>query len=250
MERTRLAELAQRQLDDYDRHRPGLLFAEDGAATLTLAEAYELQLRVAALRQARGETLAGFKIGCVSETVRKQLGLAHPVFGHVFSTELHSSGCVLDPARYDGLAIEGEFAVRLGEEQRIVSVFPVIELHNYVFRGAAQTARELVGNNAIHAGVVLPGEEPALADLESLRGEPLVVCINGEERGTADGSALPETILANLRSVREHLDEFGIHLRPGQIVLTGSPLPLYRVQAGDRIDVRCPRLPPVSARLQ
>jgi 2-keto-4-pentenoate hydratase len=40
----------------------------------------------------------------------------------------------------------------------------------------------------------------------------------------------------------EHLTRYGQRLGAGQIVLTGSPLPLYRVAPGDRIDVASDRL--------
>src|SRR2546425_1470957 len=115
-----LAQLAKRQLEDYDRHRPGLLFADD-AFSLTVEQAYELQIQVAALRRRRGESVAGYKVGCVSESVRRQLGLSHPVFGHIFASELHASGCVLDAARYEGLAIEGEFAARIAGDLSVSS---------------------------------------------------------------------------------------------------------------------------------
>lgn len=243
-----LAQLAQRQLDDFDAHHPGLIFEGD-SLSLTHAEAYDLQFRVAALRESRGEQVAGYKIGCVSETVRRQLGLNDPVFGHVFQSELHSSGCVLDPTCYEGLAIEGEFAVRIGEDiERAASpVFPVIELHNYVFRSSTGAAQELIGNNAIHAGVVLPAIESFSIDREDLRHEPISVWINGELQGTSEGSAAPEVIRTSLLSVTRHLERFGTCLRKGQLVLTGSPLPLYRVQLGDQVEVRCGRFPSVTA---
>lgn len=38
-----------------------------------------------------------------------------------------------------------------------------------------------------------------------------------------------------------HLAQFGRFLRRGQIVLTGSPLPLYPVAAGERIEVSSDR---------
>ena len=99
--------LARRQLADYDRHEPGTVFTDAGLE-LTIEEAYRLQIRVAALREQRGERVAGYKIGCVSEEVRRQLGLAHSVFGHIFASELHPSGARLDGHRYRGLAVEGE----------------------------------------------------------------------------------------------------------------------------------------------
>src|ERR1700730_7312308 len=69
-----LPELADRQLQDYDRHRPGSIFA-DPALALTIAEAYALQFEVARLRMARGEPLAGYKIGCISPAMQAQFGL-------------------------------------------------------------------------------------------------------------------------------------------------------------------------------
>jgi 2-keto-4-pentenoate hydratase len=202
--------------------------------------------------------VAGYKIGCVSEIVRRQLGLTHPVFGHVFTGELHAGGCTLDHTRYAGLAIEGEFAVHIDRDidgaewferdprPPISAVFPVIELHNYIFRGSGPAAPELIANNAIHAGVVLSPEEPLPSTLENLR-EPISVWINGELKGVSDGSAVAGSIAAGLLTLVERLEPFGIHLRKGQLALTGSPLPLYRVGAGDRIEVRCEGLPTVSA---
>lgn len=189
----KLALLAERQLEDYDRRQPGLLFA-DGRLSLTEAQAYEIQLAVAALRRNRGEVVAGYKIGCVSENVRRQLGLTRSVFGHVFAGELHAGGCTLDHTRFAGLAVEGEFAVRIEQDiasagwlqrnlpRAISPVFPVIELHNYVFRGARPTASELIANNAIHAGVVPPPPGPLPFTLENLS-EPISVWINGEQHG-------------------------------------------------------------------
>jgi 2-keto-4-pentenoate hydratase len=41
--------------------------------------------------------------------------------------------------------------------------------------------------------------------------------------------------------VAEHLASVGGALKPDQIVLTGSPLPLYPVRPGDHIVVRGPQ---------
>ena len=159
-----IEQLARRQLSDYDRHQPGTLFA-GYSIPMTVDDAYALQMAVARLRVERGEPVAGYKVGCVSPAVQAQLGLDRPVFGHVFATEIHGSGAVLNPDDFVGLAIEGEFAVRIARDipdahwlkvhpdEAISSAFAVIELHNYVFQNTPHNAQELIGNNAIHAGV-------------------------------------------------------------------------------------------------
>jgi 2-keto-4-pentenoate hydratase len=243
-----IAELAKQQLIDYDNHRPGSLF-EQPRLKLSIADAYALQFEVARLREERGEAIAGYKIGCVSAVMQAQLGLDQPVFGHVFDSELHHSGVTLDSANYDGLAIEGEFAVRLGDDVRdFVSEFAVIELHNYVIRRPPLTAQELIANNAIHAGAVLPAaERRILPGPGELLHESIAVFRNGENLGTATGRALPDGPLGSVARLARHLEQYGKGIRPRQFVLTGSPLPLYPAKCGDRFEVRCEHLAAVTA---
>lgn len=245
--------LADEQLRDFDRHRPGRSFAKPGVF-LSTEQAYELQFQVASLRELRGEQVAGYKIGCVSRTMQNQLGLDRPVFGHVWQSELHASGSTLHAKRFDGLAIEGEFAVRLADDvpsaqwlrrnpQVLAAGFVVIELHNYVFHGSPERrAAELIANNAIHAGVVLPVEETPLENVEALSSATVRVLRNGGLLGEAAGSELEGGPMASVVSLAEHLETYGRRLRCGQIVLTGSPLPLWRVAVGDIIEVQCDQI--------
>ncbi len=234
--------LAERQLADYDRHRPGTFFA-DSSVSLTIDDAYRLQMEVVRLREERGEAVAGYKVGCVTPMMQANLGIDRPVFGHVFEGELHRSGAALAWNRYDGLAVEGEVAVRLAADGgAIAAAFVVIELHNYVFRGGRPNAPELIANNAIHAGAVLPVEKPPVEDPDSVLDDAISVRKNGELLGTATSRMLPGGLTGSVARLAEHLARFGRQLRGGQIVLTGTPLPLYRVAEGDSIEVECGRL--------
>jgi 2-keto-4-pentenoate hydratase len=255
-----LQQLAQRQLDDYDRHQPGTLFA-GYSLPLTVDEAYQLQHAVIRLRQQRGEPIAGYKIGCISPVMQAQLRLESPVFGHVFESELKPTGATLHPEDYAGLAIEGEFAVRIATNipdatwlrhhphEAISAAFPVIELHNYIFRNTPHNAQELIANNAIHAGAVIPSLEPPLTDPALLLDATIQVAQNGITVGTATGRALPDGPFGSLLRLAEHLAKFGQTLRRGQLVLTGSSLPLYRVSPGDRIEVTSETSEAVMARI-
>jgi 2-keto-4-pentenoate hydratase len=245
-----IEQLAKRQLCDYDRHEPGSHFGGH-FIPMTVDDAYALQMAVARLRVQRGEPVAGYKVGCVSPVMQAQLGLDRPVFGHVFETECHTSGVVLNPADFNGLAVEGEFAVRIARDipnanwlrshadEAISSGFAVIELHNYVFRNTPHNAQELIANNAIHTGVILPPSEPPLCSPFTLADTRIRVSKNGARLGIADGRALPGGPFGSVLLLAEHLAAFGLTLQRGQIVLTGSPLPLYRVSGGEQIEVSC-----------
>lgn len=253
MTRVELESLARRQLADYDSHSPGTMFAE-GGGTLTIDDAYRLQIEVARFRRLRGEAIAGYKIGCVSQAVQQQLGIANPVFGHVFESEIRPTRAVLASSEFDHLAIEGEIAVTLAADvsdpevlrdaphEFVTSVFPVIELHNYVVRGRNPSAVEAIANNAFHAGVVAADRQPSMNKREPLE---ISVWINAEQQGVA--SADP---FATLYTLAKLLAAVGINLRRDEIVLTGSPLPLCPVNPGENILVRCPTIAEVAATVE
>lgn len=231
----RVRDLAIRQLEDYRRRTPGTYFAEEHPP-LDMDEAYRVQGEIARLRVAAGDVIAGYKIGCVGPRIRQEFGMSGPIRAFVYESELRPSGGTLRAGEYENLAIEGEMAVRIGERGEIATVFPVIELHDFVFRGARKTLQELIVNNGLNVGAIVPPREcPALP--ETGRSE-LELSIDDEER-TESGPLWcmpggPEEVVGWLR---RNLTEYGLALNPGQIVLTGTVLGLHPVRAGSSIRV-------------
>ena len=109
-----LNSLASQMLIDYDARNPGTVFAD--GLRLELTEAWRLQGAVAGLREKRGETVVGYKIGCVSENNQRSNGLSHPVWGRLWSTEQHLDGASLGKADFANVAIEAEFAITLDRD--------------------------------------------------------------------------------------------------------------------------------------
>jgi len=236
-----LESIARRQLSDYRLATPGTFFA---GGSLDLDQGYAVQDLVALMRLAEGDTLAGYKVVCTGPRVRAQFGMDGPIRGCLFSSELHPNGARLAYGAFANLAIEGELAVRVGEGGRIARVFPVVELHNFIFRGAPPGLPELVANNGIHAGVVLP--DPSVGgDLEAAGS--LRIEINGclVEEGPAAG--VPGGPSGSLAWLERHLKSYGRALVPGQLILTGTPLGLILVQPGDRVRVMAKHLGQVEA---
>ncbi len=245
--------LARRLLADYDAGIPGELFAEP--IDLTIHQAYALQAEIARLREARGERVIGYKIGCTSPAVQSQLGIGEPIFAPLFDTGRHESGGRLSHARFANLAVEGELAVRLATDlshspatreadlEAIESIFAVIELHHCALRSPNPCPQELIARNGMHAGFVL-AEQP--------RGGPavlvqdLTVLLNGEKVGVSDAPWTMAGPIASLGWLAARLAEHGLHLSRNQVVLTGSPLPLYPVGPGSRVVVEAPPLERVS----
>lgn len=235
--RSEIRALADRQWHDYRTRQPGTCFADPGFA-LDLSDAYELQDAVATLRVSAGDRLVGYKVGCTGAGTVQQFGMAGPIRGCLFESEVRQHCCTVTCNEFANLAIEGEMAVRIGAEGTIAAVFPVIELHHFVFRGTQKTLPELVANNGFNGGVVLPGEDWLLSrDYTEWPGE-LSVWIN--DRLIASGELWPMRggVHASLGWLREHLAKKDRALLPEQIILTGTPLGLYPVRASDCVVVR------------
>lgn len=240
-------ELAGRQLAGYRARTPGTFFAGEGRSSLSLDEAYSVQGEVARLRAAEGEPVAGYKVGATGPGTREQFGTDGPIRGFLYQTELHRSRVKLSYASYANLAIEGELAVWLGDDAEIGRVLPVIELHNYVFRSESPNLPELVANNGLHAGVVLPDTDGAeWRDDYPLAGA-LRVTINGRTVEEGPMSGVPGGPEGSVEWLRRHLPAYGLALQPRQLVLTGTPLSLLPVRPGDSVRVTAERLGTVEA---
>ena len=54
---------AHRQLTDYQSSKPGTIFSDE-SFHITINEAYAIQNTMVKLRLQKGETIAGYKVGC------------------------------------------------------------------------------------------------------------------------------------------------------------------------------------------
>ena len=229
------AALAERMLEDYDRHHPGTPFAE--GLRLSVDDAYRLQGQVAQLREQRGERLVGYKIGCICAENQERNGLSHPVYGRLWSTEQYPNNATLATGDFANIAIEGEFAVTLRDNVEpenasvdtvaaaVGQVFTVIELHNLVFHGV-ERGPELIANNAIHAGVVRSaGVRPPEKDASTA----LSVEFDGHTVGSWADGRWPDDLLQEVPWLVAQLAKQGLQVERGQMILTGAwgpPLPL------------------------
>jgi 2-keto-4-pentenoate hydratase len=234
-------------LSDFDALRPWRSFVPpDG---LPLDQAYALQGEVARLRVARGERVIGYKVGCTSRSIQDQLGIREPIFGRVFDTGCVSNGSRLAHARFASLAIEGELAIRLSRDlprgplldedyiEAIESVFPVIELHHYDLPVPGPPAAALIASGGMHAGLVLSEQEMMCS-----HGVPIVneldVAIDDRTVSTTREPWTMGGPSATLRWLTRRLAEWDMQLQRGQVILTGSALPLFRVEPGCRVVAR------------
>jgi 2-keto-4-pentenoate hydratase len=231
-----LKTMAVRQWHDYQWGSPGTAFA-DPELTLTVDEAYNVQIEFAGLRCAAGDTIAGYKVGCIGPGVVEQFGMSGPIHARLFRSEIRSSGEALRYSSYANPAIEGEMALRIGVDCSITAAFPVIELHQFVFRAPRKTLAELVANNGINAGAVIPRHLETTSLEDWANAHTLSVAINGATIDAGSLWAMAGGAAEAVDWLRGDLDRFGEALKPGDLVLAGTPLGLHPVHAGDHVVV-------------
>ena len=210
-------------------------------ASLSIAEAYAVQDRVAAGRVARGEEVAGWKVGCTSAAIRAQFGLASPICGRLFRPHLHADGAALDWRAYAGCAIEPETVLTIGAHLRgeelseaqlrvaIASVGVGIELHHYRFWFDPPTSQELICSGGLHAGLVI-GAASVAPDGLSFGHETFSVRCDGRLVSTAPASEIMGGPLHSLRWLVGFLTRRGMSLQKGSLVIPGSPVGLVRIE--------------------
>ena len=107
--KTEMEEEARGLLEDFDSLGAFRFIKKRGSRQLD--DAYELQRCFKALREARGERVIGYKVGCTGPTIRASLGIQESVHGYLWADEQVAHEVVLSEAQFRRLGIEGELGM-------------------------------------------------------------------------------------------------------------------------------------------
>ena len=227
---------ANQMLIDYDSVNPGTIFKDK--IKISVEDAWRIQSTVTNLRKKRGEEVAGYKIGCISKETQINMGFSKPAWGRLWKNELHTDGAILKKINYSNPAMEAEFAIKLGRDlppdranfyyivESIETIFPVIEIHNYVFNGDPPFGAELLANNAIHAGVVIGTQNSGNT---SDQDTDLSLLFDRDKIDTWTKKRWPHDILSEVQWLVKEQEKSGNVLKKGDLILTGAfglPVPI------------------------
>ncbi|MGI9322207.1 MAG: fumarylacetoacetate hydrolase family protein [Pseudomonadales bacterium] len=210
---------------------------------ISIDDAYQISRGFLALRQQDGEKIVGKKIGVTSAPVQEALGVYQPDFGFLTDAMLVKDGKV-NTSELIAPRAEAEIAFRLKEGlrgpgitpedvlQATEAVIPCFEIVDSRIKDWKIKIQDTIADNASCGVFVLGDEEadPADLDLPSLRVE---VHRNGSflSEGVASSvQGAPQNALAWLANT---LGEYGIPFEAGELVLSGSLVPLEPAVAGD-----------------
>jgi 2-keto-4-pentenoate hydratase len=233
-------DLATAAEDFWAARARGEFFPLAYADRLTLDEAYRIQLALIDRRVAAGERQIGWKVGLTAKAIQQQFGFHEPVFacvletrpsGHVFgATELINPGFETELCVRLGRGLEG--SVSLSQVRAAVDViypsFEIIETRGDIVKQVALG----MADNGQQRSVVL-GAPVHLAAMTELDRVETRVQLNGDEVATGFGSAVLGNPLNSIQWLAEKLGHFGRRLYAGDIVMTGSFVRQFPLQAGD-----------------
>lgn len=231
------------------RERSTVLPLTSREPTITIEDAYRISQHLLERRRAEGERVIGKKIGVTSEAVQNMLDVRQPDFGFLTDRMRYEDGCEMPIG--DALIqprAEGEIAFVLkhaltgpgvtnGDVLAATDyVVPCFEIVDSRIRDWKIRIADTVADNA-SSGLFLLGRGAADPRKVDLLGCEMVVSKNGARLSTGRGSAALGSPLASVAWLANTLGRFGIALEAGEIILSGSLVPLEPVRPGDEMSL-------------
>jgi len=249
MEVPSVAALAER-LDSAWRTGVPIAPLSDSDGLSDVATAYAIQSRWTGMRLARGERIAGRKIGLTSKAIQQQLGVSEPDYGTLWQSSYYAAagGRVEIPARdFMQPRLEGEVAFLIGKPLKgpHISAADVLAATEACALGVEIVASRIadwkiklvdtIADNASYGGYTLGPWDKKLRDAD-LAALAMTITHNGALAAEGLGSAALGHPAASTAWLANTLLKFGVALEPGDVVISGGITRMLPVKAGDRFE--------------
>jgi 2-oxopent-4-enoate/cis-2-oxohex-4-enoate hydratase len=222
------------------------LMARD--ATLTIDDAYAISLDFLARRCRDGEKVVGKKIGVTSKAVQDMLGVHQPDFGFLTDWMYVEGNIDVDAKALIAPRAEAEIAFILKDSltgpgvtaadvlAATQSIAPCFEIVDSRIQDWQIGIIDTVADNA-SCGVYVLGQErldPKDLDLPNLH---VAVTKNGAPLSEGFGHAVQGDPAQAVAWLANTLGSYGVTLDAGDVILSGSLVPLAPAVKGDRFDM-------------
>jgi 2-keto-4-pentenoate hydratase len=211
---------------------------------IDVVDAYEIQLINIRARVADGARVVGHKVGLSSEAMQKMMGVDEPDYGHlldqmeVFQDKPVPAGTFLYPR------VEVEVGFILADDlpgagcteddvlAATAAVVPSIELIDTRIKDWKIKLCDTIADNASSAGWVLGSERVSPNDID-VRSIDAVLRCNGEVIAEGRSDAVLGNPVTAVAWLARKVDQFGVRLKAGDVVLPGSCTRAIDAHPGD-----------------
>lgn len=211
---------------------------------ITIDDAYWISRRLLERRLSDGERLIGKKIGVTSKAVQSMLDVHQPDFGYLTDKMRYASRSEMPISReLIQPRAEGEIAFVLKRDlcgpgvtpddalAATEGVIPCFEIVDSRIRDWKIRIQDTIADNA-SSGLFVLGEMVGIAGVD-FTGCKITVEKNGRFLSQGQGSAALGSPLICVAWLANTLGAYGIPLQAGEVILSGSLVPLEPVLAGD-----------------
>lgn len=215
---------------------------------ITIDDAYYISLQMLERRIQAGEKVIGKKIGVTSKAVQNMLNVFQPDFGYLTDKMVYSGDMPISKHLVQAKA-EGEIAFRLKRDlvgpgisnadvlAATECVMPCFEVVDSRIENWNIKIQDTVADNA-SCGLFVVNEDAAVDPRDiDLATCGMVVTKNGSLLSTGAGAAALGSPVNCVTWLANTLGRFDIPLKAGEIILSGSLVPLESVVPGDKMTV-------------
>ncbi|WP_319449316.1 MULTISPECIES: 2-keto-4-pentenoate hydratase [unclassified Mycobacterium] len=211
---------------------------------IDVVDAYEIQLINIRQRVAEGARVIGHKVGLSSEAMQKMMNVDEPDYGHlldemeVFEDQPVKTGRFLYPR------VEVEVGFILADDlpgegcteddvlAATAAYAPSIELIDTRITDWKIKLCDTIADNASSAGWVLGKERVSPKDIDICNIDAVLTC-NGEVVAEGRSDAVLGNPVTAVAWLARKVDQFGVRLKAGDIVLPGSCTRAIDARPGD-----------------
>jgi 2-keto-4-pentenoate hydratase len=235
------------QLDAAWRAKKPIAPISESDGVSDVPTAYAIQTHWTELRLARGEKIAGRKIGLTSQAIRDQLKVSEPDYGTLWQSsfyEARNGRVTIAASDFLQPRIEGEVAFLVRDRLSGPDVTPeafLASVQGYALGVEIVDSRiadwkiklaDTVADNASYGGFSVGPWDAALGgvDLSSL---VMKILHNGEPAAEGPASAVMGNPAKSAAWLANTLGAFGVALEPGDVIISGGITKMLPVRAGD-----------------
>ncbi|MEM4514159.1 MAG: fumarylacetoacetate hydrolase family protein [Ignisphaera sp.] len=227
--------------------------------SITVEEAYKIQLINIDKKTRKGEKIIGKKIGLTSKSMQRLFGVNEPDYGHLTDTMYVDDHGSISLSELIQPKIEAEIAFILKDDLKgpgvtivdvlkaVEGVVPALEVIDSRIKNWKIKIQDTVADNASAAKFVVGSKISKITDID-LRTVGMVFEINGDIVATASGAAVMGNPLIAVAWLANKLAQYNTYLKAGEIILSGSLIAAVEIRPGDYVKATFDRLGDVSVR--
>ncbi|RHW39477.1 2-keto-4-pentenoate hydratase [Lysinibacillus yapensis] len=212
--------------------------------TISVDEAYRIQLAQIESRIANGDVIVGKKIGLTSKVMQQMFNVTEPDYGHILASMVLPDGEEIAIEQMIQPKIEFEIAFVLKEdvkgpnvtEEQIVAateyVVPAFEIIDSRIEDWKIRFEDTVADNGSSAYAILGGKPTRIEDVD-LETVGMNILKNGHFIDHAAGAAVMGNPVRAVVWLANALSRYDIGLKKGEFVLAGALTAALPVEAGD-----------------